>query len=709
MKRCQAFLMPARQHYLSILSIIVFLLTSVMVRDLYAQGNTPASLHAVAMPPVPGLVDGDNPIVVNKTAAIQLGKALFWDVAVGSDGMACASCHFHAGADRRRTNQLATGTFHHTASGQKFQATAAGQGGPNYTLKRSDFPFYQLVDPLDKNSTMLFNSDDIVSSAGVFARVFSKLNAPNNPLDECTLAKDKVFHVNGNNVRQVQQRNVPSVINAGFNFRNFWDGRANNIFNGVTAYGDRDTDAGIWELSDEGLLTKHALHLENSSLASQAVAPPLNSSEMSCQHRTFLALAAKLLPRAPLAGQAIHPTDSVLAALRHASGKGLDTTYKNLITTAFAPRYWAAKEGVDRLQTGQLEANFAMFFGLALQLYQQTLVSDQTPFDTPRRTHVYPHEPEGLNDSQLRGLKKFLAAGCDVCHKGPSFSAAAHPAVYRTSNGFSTLRLVNRDLLNGAFSGGFYRGTLKPLMDEGYFNTSVTPTSYDPGVGGVDPYGNPLSFSEQYAKQLIDGTPLVDPIAINACDFNKNFTDDYQANELMDDRYQTGDCGLSSRNAKIPKLDIWQAEVNKAQFGRAYVATQGAFKVPSLRNIELTGPYMHNGSMLTLEQVVDFYFRGGNFTNTAHFAALVLQQPITPKEKKDLVAFLKSLTDERVRWEQAPFDHPQLTIPHGHADSLTVTTPGQAMDNSLSIPAVGKAGRSVAMGPLKPFQAYLAP
>src|SRR2546422_8026734 len=40
---------------------------------------------------------------------------------------------------------------------------------------------------------------------------------------------------------------------------------------------------------------------------------------------------------------------------------------------------------------------------------------------------------------------------------------------------------------------------------------------------------------------------------------------------------------------------------------------QGAFKAPGLRNVELTGPYMHNGGMATLEQVVDFYSRGGDF------------------------------------------------------------------------------------------------
>src|SRR5574340_1267686 len=45
--------------------------------------------------------------VANRNAAIQLGKALYWDMQVGSDGVqACATCHFHAGADSRFRNQL---------------------------------------------------------------------------------------------------------------------------------------------------------------------------------------------------------------------------------------------------------------------------------------------------------------------------------------------------------------------------------------------------------------------------------------------------------------------------------------------------------------------------------------------------------------------------------------------------------------------------
>ena len=67
------------------------------------------------------------------------------------------------------------------------------------------------------------------------------------------------------------------------------------------------------------------------------------------------------------------------------------------------------------------------------------------------------------------------------------------------------------------------------------------------------------------------------------------------------------------------------------------------FKVPSLRNIELTGPYMHNGSIRTLNEVVAHYNSGGQ----PHLNKSPLIKPLglTPEEQNDLVAFLKTLTD----------------------------------------------------------------
>lgn len=77
------------------------------------------------------------------------------------------------------------------------------------------------------------------------------------------------------------------------------------------------------------------------------------------------------------------------------------------------------------------------------------------------------------------------------------------------------------------------------------------------------------------------------------------------------------------------------------------VVPNGAFKVPSLRNIALTAPYMHNGSLATLDDVVRFYADGGGRAHGAqHVDPLVNGFDLTDRELDDLVAFLMALTDE---------------------------------------------------------------
>jgi cytochrome c peroxidase len=83
---------------------------------------------------------------------------------------------------------------------------------------------------------------------------------------------------------------------------------------------------------------------------------------------------------------------------------------------------------------------------------------------------------------------------------------------------------------------------------------------------------------------------------------------------------------------------------------------RGKMRVPSLRNVELRAPYMHNGGLATLEEVIDFYNRGGDFPND-EINALGLDQ----QQKDDLLAFLtRPLTDPRLVEELAPFDRPTL-------------------------------------------------
>src|SRR2546422_6814354 len=103
-------------------------------------GNGLASLKTVAVPRPTNLAR----FIKDEKAAIALGKALFWDQQVGSDGQACASCHFHAGADNRSKNQLHPG-LRAVPPDATFQL-----GGPNYQLKASDFPLHKLANPNDQ-------------------------------------------------------------------------------------------------------------------------------------------------------------------------------------------------------------------------------------------------------------------------------------------------------------------------------------------------------------------------------------------------------------------------------------------------------------------------------------------------------------------------------------------------------------------------------
>ena len=73
------------------------------------------------------------------------------------------------------------------------------------------------------------------------------------------------------------------------------------------------------------------------------------------------------------------------------------------------------------------------------------------------------------------------------------------------------------------------------------------------------------------------------------------------------------------------------------------VADRGKFKTPTLRNIELTAPYMHNGSMSSLEEVVSFYNNGGGTRSTKD--SRVKPMNLSKEEEAELVAFLKTLTD----------------------------------------------------------------
>lgn len=92
-------------------------------------------------------------------------------------------------------------------------------------------------------------------------------------------------------------------------------------------------------------------------------------------------------------------------------------------------------------------------------------------------------------------------------------------------------------------------------------------------------------------------------------------------------------------NAKGELIDLGRFQETKVE------ADRGAFKTPTIRNIALTAPYMHDGSLKTLKEVVDFYVGGGN-SNENRDKEIKSLDHLTKQERADLVAFMESLTGE---------------------------------------------------------------
>jgi len=581
-----------------------------MVANAQRGGDSLGPLNSVQIPPRPNLAR----YVADPQSLVVLGKALFWDVQVGSDGRtACATCHFHAGADHRITNQIAG------------PATSTTAVRPNTTLTTGDFPFHAFTNPNDNGSAVIRDRRDIVGSAGIVKRTFVDVIDAGAVDVGADSASAGVFSLGGLRVRQVTSRNAPSVINSVFNFRNFWDGRASNIFNGVTPFGAADSRGAVLVAADRAL-GPEVVRLDGSSLASQAVGPPLNNLEMSFDGRAWMYLGRKMLTLAPLERQTVAADDSVLGPSANLVGTGLrsDVSYSSLIRAAFQPAYWSSPAVVDvdgRVIVGvgqpsrpgefnQMAYNFGLFFGLAVQAYESTLVSDDTPVD-----RFLAGDTGALTEIQQQGLNEFRTGGsqCTQCHQGPELSAA----------GITTAS----------------RGNALDPRALGFFRTGVSAVEDDPGAAGLDAFGAPL----------------------------------------------------------FPA----------APGGRA----NGAFKSPALRNVELRGPYFHTGGAATLEQVLEFYARNGDVTTGGNLGPGMGNIRLNQQERAQIVEFLKSLTEDRVRYERAPFDHPSLCVPVGYTENPAgVLRPDPSAGGTAAadvwalVPPVGQGGNAV---PLQTFAELL--
>jgi cytochrome c peroxidase len=446
----------------------------------------------------------------------------------------------------------------------------------------------------------------------------------------------------------------------------------------------------------------------------------------------------------PLGKQKVDVTDSVLGPYATSSGDiKVTNTYKLMIQAAFNNAYWEVPDTQTIYGYKLIENNFSLFWGVAIQAYEATLVSDDSRFDQSITGR------ENLTEAENNGLNLFFGQGkCVACHLGAEFTSASVSHVENAQNTPEIGKYILRMLMG---DGG------RALYDDGFYNMGVRPTEEDIGIGATDPYGYPLSFTRNAKKKAND--PM-DPLLVNP-----------NISSLGPDPFQTDSFLFNPALG----MTLW----NPATTAEGEIcgidpvvsderdSVDGAFKTPTLRNVELTGPFFHNGGQATLTQVIEFYNRGGDrkdlyqqdpdcggakmtvdsygnsvvapdqvtgliddsgfLPGTLGYGSNIApdiagtkeildttcnpgQQPqetlnLTSTDVSDLVAFMKALTDERVRWEKAPFDHPSLKIPNGHIGDENKVSLNPATDQWLLLPAVGAAGRNVkGLSALKSFE-----
>jgi len=113
---------------------------------------------------------------------------------------------------------------------------------------------------------------------------------------------------------------------------------------------------------------------------------------------------------------------------------------------------------------------------------------------------------------------------------------------------------------------------------------------------------------------------------------------------LFNTKAQCSGCheGWNFTNDGFHDIGLASADLGRGQFLPGVVKMQHAFKTPGLREIARRGPYMHDGSMATLEQVVEHYDHGG--VDRPSRSYLMKPRGLTGQEKSELFAFLKTLT-----------------------------------------------------------------
>lgn len=177
-----------------------------------------------------------------------------------------------------------------------------------------------------------------------------------------------------------------------------------------------------------------------------------------------------------------------------------------------------------------------------------------------------------------------------------------------------------RAIVTGPSAYDYYE-QLKPLkaLDEEILEEEPElKEKYDRLMAGAK--AKPMSESAQRGHKLF----FSERVNCAACHVGAN---------LADEKYHNLGIGMDADEPDLGRFEVTGEEKDK-----------GAFKTPTIRNVELTAPYMHDGSLKTLEEVVQHYNKGG--TPNPWLSDKIKKLDLTDQEVADLVAFMKACTGE---------------------------------------------------------------
>src|SRR5690606_23743733 len=141
---------------------------------------------------------------------------------------------------------------------------------------------------------------------------------------------------------------------------------------------------------------------------------------------------------------------------------------------------------------------------------------------------------------------------------------------------------------------------------------------------------------EQYlaAKQAAEEHPMSESAIRGAelfFDKKSGCTQCHVGANFTDEKYHNIGVGMDVEEPDLGRYEVTGEEKDK-----------GAFKTPTIRNVEFTAPYMHDGSQQSLEEVVEWYAKGGH--PNEWLSEKIVKLDLTEQDKKDLVEFMKALS-----------------------------------------------------------------